>query len=165
METFAKLTIKTKLKLSLIAILTFVVLSLALSTVANPASLFYPIRRLEEKIFLKFKPDPSSKIEYTAFLLDHRLSDLVSLVNSKDHEFILSSSLRYSTTAGDLTNLILNNNFTDKIDSVKAKFKDHQEILQNLLNIYPDKDIDTEWKYIQDDINYLSLYSDQLSKK
>ena len=51
----------------------------------------------------------------------------------------------------------------DKVPYQIQKFNNHQEVLQKIYVIYPKNTDNWEWKYIQDDINYLKLYLDKLS--
>lgn len=112
-------------------------------------------------MLLKFSPE--SKVKYYEVLLEKRLKDLSTVIDDGEPSYILSSSLRYSTTAGQLTEYMQKNNMKGDVPTVLNIFKEHQKTLSELINSYP-KDRDGEWKYIQDDINYLDTYSEYLSK-
>ena len=75
------------------------------------------------------------------------------------------SSLRYSTTAGEITDLILGNDLKDEANKFIERFKKDQGILNNLLVNYPGDNDPTErnYKFLTDAINYLSQYIEKLS--
>ena len=98
-------------------------------------------------------------------MLDIRLKELQDVVNNKKYDYVLPAASRYSTLAGQITDLVIANNLTDKINSIGNQFLNHQKILDDLYEIYPKNIPDNvEWKYIQDDFNYLGLYLDKLEK-
>ena len=163
MNFLTRLNTETKIKLGLIIVLIVFTISLLLSFKATPASIFFPLKRIQEKIFLKFKSNPESQVEYLSSLLNIRLDELRSMAGSENHSYILSSSLRYSSTAGDITRLIKDNKLGSQTKIVVEMFNKHKQVLLKVLENYP-KDLDTERKYVEDDINYLSIYIDQLSK-
>lgn len=157
---------KTKIKLGSITLLAVIALSLIISQIASPDfPLLWNLKRGEEKIFLKLKSNPQEKLDYMRGLLDRRLDELSKVVENKNYGYVLKSSLRYSTLAGQITEQIINNNFKDEVQPTIDQFTAHQKVLQNLYEIYP-KNIpgNEEWKFIQDDQNYLSLYLDKLAK-
>lgn len=103
-------------------------------------------------------------------LLDNRLGELSSIVKSKNYNYVLPSASRYSTLAGQMTELLIANNFIANnlngySDSIKNQFLNHQKVLHDVYVLYP-KNIpdDEEYKYIEDDINYLKIYLDKLSQ-
>jgi hypothetical protein len=151
-----------KIKLGLIGGLLLLIVALIFSDKALPSSPeLYNLKRLQEKIFMLVKTSPQDKVNYYNLLLDKRLEEILAIIQNRDFNLILSSSLRYSTTAGLMTDLIKSNHLTDASSLVLEKFKKHQIIFKNLDDAYP-KDEGQEWKYIQDDYNYLSIYSQQL---
>lgn len=162
MESLLKLDVKTKIKLGLIFFLVIFVAALFLSENATPSSIFFPLKRLQEKIFLKLKPNAPAQVEYLSSLLDTRLEELKKMVDQKDYSTILEASLRYSATAGNLTDIILINKLSMQGQALKSKLAEHKKSLQQILKTYP-VDLNTERKYIEDDINYVSIYIDQLS--
>lgn len=154
---------KTKIQLGLILVLALFALSLFLSTKATPQSPLFVLKRVQEKAFLSLKTDPKERLEYMRNLLDNRLSELSNVVRSKDYNFVLSSASRYSTLAGQITDLIISNNLKDQVEPIKQKFISHEKILYDLYVFYPKNHDDEEYKYIEDDINYLKIYSDKLT--
>lgn len=158
------MNIKTKIQLGLIFVLVILVLSLILSRKASPDfSPLWALKRIQEKAFLSFQSNPKDKIEYMRALLSIRLRELQDVFNHKNYNYILPASLRYSTTAGQITDLIIANNLTGQVDEVKKQFLSHEKILHDLYVAYPKNFDDEEYKYIEDDINYLNLYLDKLT--
>lgn len=156
---------KIKTEVGLIIILAVFALSLILAQKATPnVPPLFALKRIQEKIFLNLKSDPQEKTDYMIFLLNNRLEELRQQVNAKNYDYILPSASRYSTLAGQITDLIIENNMTDKIDPIKQTFLKHQKLLNDLYVIYPKNTDNWEWKYIQDDYNYLKLYLDKLAK-
>ncbi len=153
-----------QIKILLSIFLVLFALSLIFSNNAAPDSpLLFKVRRLQEKLFIILKFTPASKARYYELLLGIRLKDLSTIINVGEPSFILTSSLRYSTTAGQLTELIQKYKMKSEVTPISSLFKEHQKILSELINSYP-KDRDGEWKYIQDDINYLDTYLQYLSE-
>lgn len=160
------LSSRTQIQLGLIAILAIFALSLILSQKAAPnIPLFFSLKRVQEKVYLNLKSSPEQKVNYMIFLLNNRLYELDAVVRAKNYQYVLPSSSRYSTLAGQITDLVLANNMTDKVDLVRQTFQAHYPILVDLYVLYPKNDPENnhEWKYIQDDYNYLKIYLDKLS--
>jgi len=158
-----KLTLRTKIQLGAIFVLVVLVLSLILSQKASPDfPPLFSLKRIQEKAFLTFKSNPVEKVDYMSNLLDHRLQELQNVFNHKNYEYILPSANRYFTLAGEITDLIIANHLTDKIEPIKKQFLSHQKVLNDLYILYPKNTDNTEYKYIEDDINYLKLYLDKL---
>lgn len=156
---------KSRVQLILIIILVLLVGSLLLSVKASPdMPPFFALKRGQEKVFLKLKFSPSDRVDYMSSLLETRLQELQSQVNNKSYGYILPSASRYSTLAGQITDLVVANNMKDKVDVLKSQFERHKKVLDDLYVIYPKNTDNMEYKYIQDDFNYLGLYLDQLSK-
>jgi hypothetical protein len=131
-------------------------------SVANPASgPFYSLKRLYEKTQLSLKSSPKDKLSYQCELLDKRLTELVFIVEKGVSPAVLSSSLRYSTTAGQITELIINNDLTDEAKIAEEKFETHLSVVESLPQKYTGDESET--KFITDDANYLRVYIDQLS--
>ncbi len=157
---------KYKIQLGLIIILAVIALSLLLSLKATPDMVpFFALKRVQEKAFLKIKSTPGDKVDYMSSLLDSRLEELQNVVKNKNYDYVLHSSLRYSSLAGQITDSVVTNNLTDKVEGVKTQFSNHRKLLDELYVAYPKNIRDNvEWKYIQDDFNYLKLYLDKLEK-
>lgn len=152
-----------QIKILLIIVLSIFGLSVILSRNAAPDSPFlFKVERLKEKSFMFLKFSQKSKVEYYKVLLGKRLRNLSTVIEDGEPSFILTSSLRYSTTAGQLTEYIQKNQMKSEVTPILNMFREHQKVLLDLINSYP-KERDGEWKYIQDDINYLDTYSKYLS--
>ncbi len=156
---------KSRIQLGLIIILIIMAVSLLFSQKANPnQKLLFGLKRVQEKIFLKTKITPQAKVDYMSNLLEIRLQEIQNVVNNKSYFYLLYSSLRYSTLAGQITDLIIESKMTDKLEVVKDQFLTHQKILNDLYVAYPKNTSNLEYKYIQDDYNYLKLYLDKLAE-
>lgn len=154
---------KARVQLFVIIGLIFLAVSLLLSQKANPdQKLLFGLKRVQEKAFLKTKTTPQAKVDYMSNLLEARLQEVQNVVNNKAYTYLLPTSNRYFTLAGQITDLIIANNLTDKIPSLKNQFLEHQKILYALYVAYPKNTSNLEYKYIEDDINYLKLYLDKL---
>lgn len=149
----------TKFKQSLLLSLGIVLVIILLSSGANPDSPeLYKVKRIQEKVFFIIQPTPARKAAYYRALLNIRAQELENLVKSKSYNYIVTSSLRYSATAGNLTELIKQNNLSDQKAPTIEEFKTHQRFFESLVSGYPTDD-NEEWKYIQDDVNYLAIYT------
>lgn len=155
-----------QIKLAAIILLTILAILLLASNGANPDRLDYGFKRAQEKLYLSLKFTPLQKIDYYDTLLSKRLNELEYLTNNKKTYLLWQSSLRYAATAGEVTDVIINNNFGDKADQFVEKFKQHQEVINNLLTNYPGDLDPTEEnsKFLTDDINSLTSYIDKLSQ-
>lgn len=153
-------------KLTAIIILAVSAILLVASNNANPDRIDYGFKRAQEKLFLSLKFTPSQKIDYYDSLLSKRLKELEYLTNNKKTYLLWQSSLRYAATAGEVTDVIINNNLHDKANQFVEKFKQHQEIVNNLLTNYPgDLDpMEENSKFLTDAINSLTSYIDKLSQ-
>lgn len=159
------MSIKTKTQVGLIIILAIFALSLLLSQKAAPnIPPLFSLKRVQEKVFLNLKSNPEQRVDYLVFLLNNRLYELDAVVKAKNYDYVLPSASRYSTLAGQITDLVIANNLKDKVPSLKQTFENHQKVLNDLYIFYPKNTDNWEWKYIQDDVNYLKIYLDQLSK-
>lgn len=159
---------KAKYQVQFVSIVVLIVLaiSLILSQNANPDNTpLFALKRVQEKVYLKLKSNPASKVDYMSFMLDSRAQELDNIVKNKSYGQVLKASLRYFTLAGQITDLIIDNNLKDKVQPIKAQFLNHQKIIYATYVYYP-KNLpeNEEWKYILDDVNYLKLYLDKLEK-
>ena len=121
---------------------------------------FYNFKRLYEKTQLRFNNDPNTRLDYLLSLLDKRFNELSYIANNQP-KYLYSTSLRYTTTAGQATELVVNNRMENRKDEVKKKLESHLAAVNNLKNTYPRAD--EEIKFIVDAQNYLKTYLDQIS--
>ncbi len=163
----SKLSSKVKIQLVLIGILAIFTLSLISSQKATPNDpLLFVLKRVQEKTFLSLKSSPQEKLDYMVHLLNNRLYELNAVVRGKNYNYVLPSASRYSTLAGQITEYIIANNMKDKVAPTKKMFEDHYKTLVDLYVLYPKNDPENnhEWKYIQDDYNYLKIYIEKLTQ-
>lgn len=127
----------------------------------NPGDgISYTVKRIGEKFMLLTKLTSNSKVGYYKNLLDRRLSELLVVIDNKDTANIEKSSQRYETTAGQLTELILKKNLTGQKESTIALFENHSKMIEGVKEKFA---YDTgERRLVQNDINSLKIYSDQL---
>lgn len=121
----------------------------------------YNFKRLGEKIILLLNFSPSSKVKYIQKLMEERLLELEYITETKNIAHIEKTSQRYETTAGQLTELIIIKSLRKYIGPAKDKFDKHTEILKFLRSQF--KQDTAEWRFVQNDINSLKIYSDKLS--
>lgn len=157
---------QTQIRLTAIAVLLIFALALVFSQNANPSfPPLFGLKRVQEKVFLKLKSKPEDRLEYMTHLLNNRLGELSALVNNKNYTFILPSSLRYSSLAGEVTDYTIAINSREIATETKKMFEKHKKALDDLYAIYPKNLPDNEeWKYIKDDYNYLNLYLTKLEE-
>ncbi|MBI2599494.1 hypothetical protein HYW43_01070 [Candidatus Daviesbacteria bacterium] len=156
--------IKTRIQLGLIALLAIFAISLVLSQKTDPSNPpLFALKRIQEKAFLLLKSTPSQKVDYMSSLLDNRLVEIKNQVYSKNYGQILPSASRYSTLAGQITETIVANNMKDKVSYITSQFLSHKKVLKDIYVVYPKNTDNMEYKYIEDDSNYLDLYLDKLS--
>lgn len=156
---------KNRIQLGVIFALIIIVFALIFSQNANPDNpTLFGLKRVQEKVFLSLKSGPKDQLEYMSALLDNRLGELSSVVRNKNYNYVLRSASRYSTLAGQMTELLIANNLNGYSDSIKNQFLNHQKVLYDLYVLYPKNFDDEEYKYIEDDINYLKIYLEKLSE-
>lgn len=147
-----------------ILLLALLALSLSFSIKANPDfPTLFALKRVQEKIFLKFKSNPEARVDLMSNLLNSRLEELQNIFDHKSYDYILPAASRYSTLAGQITALLVANHLTDKADVIKNLFLNHQKIIEAIYVAYPKNTDNVEYKYIKDDYNYLTLYLNQLA--
>jgi hypothetical protein len=158
------MNIRVKIQLGLILILIITAFLLIYSMRVSPDSPFFGLKRVQEKTFLALKFSPEDRIEYLSFLLDIRLREFEDLISKKSYSDLWSASLRYSTFAGQITDLTEVNNLKEMVMPLKNQFEEHKMRLTILYEVYPKNTDNVEWKYLLDAINYLDSYLEKLSK-
>ncbi len=153
-------------KLAAIIFLVVAAIILLASNGANPHRIDYGFKRAQEKLFLTLKFSPEQKIDYYETLLNKRLGELEYLTYNKKTYILWSSSLRYAATAGEATNLIIQNNLVREANKFVVIFQNHQSQINDLLTNYPGDLDPTEnnSKFLEDAINSLTSYIDKLSQ-
>ncbi len=156
----------TRVKLYSIIILGILAIVLLASINANPDSPVFGVKRLQEKLFLGLQLSTEQKVDYYYALLSKRLKELEYLTNNKKTYLLWQSSLRYSATAGEVTDLITSNNLKVQASKFIDIFKKQHQAINYLLTNYPGDLDPTEknWKFLEDAKNYLDLYIEKLSQ-
>ena len=117
----------------------------------------YRIKRLEEKAYFLLLRKPEDEVNFSQGLLNLRLKELNHLVVVKEFDLLYPASLRYAAAADEAVNLVKVSGKAELITETKQLLVDQKADLHNLLKTFPAQDSDSG-KYIQDDINYLTIY-------
>lgn len=127
----------------------------------NPKDGFkFSFKRLSEKLKLSLLFYSSkSKYNYEKDLLNRRLAELKYVVDNKDISNLQTASQRYYTQAGELTQFVLKNDL-DKKD-FKGLLNNHLSYIRELKKQYNDNT--AEWRFINHDEGYISIYISQLN--
>lgn len=123
----------------------------------------YSIKRAWEKgVLFVLSVSKEKKVDYYQELLDKRLSELYKISEGKEIAQIEKGTQRYFTTAGELSEFIINHRLTGKIDSTRELFEKHLVALESFeQNFNPST---SEWRFLEDDINYLKTYLSRLTR-
>lgn len=123
-----------------------------------PGSSGYTNKRLKEKVGMFFKFSKKSKFEYSLTLLEKRLSELTSMIEAKDPNFVIPSSQRFSYQAGITAeiNKKLKEKQNDKLFSV---FDKYSVVLSELRDNYPSNS--PHWLVTQQNIDTLNILKEE----
>ncbi len=123
----------------------------------------YIIKRFKEKISLTFLSIvPGRKIIFLSKLVDVRLSELNYVIAKTALLNFQPANPRYSFTAANAPELILVEGSKEDRQKLIEKFKNQIPVLNKLQEPYvPDN---SEWRFLQDDINSLDSYVSKLSE-
>lgn len=126
----------------------------------NPKDGFkFSFKRLQEKIMLTlFSFYPQPKLNYQKDLLTKRLAELKYVVDNKDISNLQTTSQRYYSQAGQLTEFVLKNNLGKH--GLKDQLSSHLLVLEVLKKQY--NDTTAEWRFIEHDVDYIKNYINQL---
>lgn len=113
----------------------------------------YWIKRAKEKVGMFFSFSNNSKIEFQKKLTTTRLAELAYIINNKEMGYFEKATQRYFTTAGQLTDFIVEKKATHTLDSIKEVFSSHIPVLTKLRDVY--NPTTAEWRFVEDDINYI----------
>jgi hypothetical protein len=128
----------------------------------NPDQEFnYKLKRLKEKIIIYTKLTPKAKANYYKKQSMKRLAELTYVVKEKKWSSLETSSQRYETTVGILTEFVVAKNIEDEKDDVKKLLSDHLLVVDKLKDYYQFGT--AEWRFIMNDYNSIRIYLDQLS--
>ncbi len=129
----------------------------------NPdREVFYKVKRLKEKLSLLTKITPRAKAKYYEELSKRRLAELTYVVKGKNLAYIETSSQRYETTVGRLTELVVTKRVTKENESVQKLLSDQLAVVDELKDYFP---YDTaEWRFVMNDYNSIKIYMEKLQK-
>jgi len=129
----------------------------------NPSNSYsYNLKRLKEKISLVFfYRTPVKKVNFLKTLFSRRIAELKYTVDNKDIVNIQTASQRYSTTAGQMTEIVTKNNLNSEKEYLKNLFSEQVSLIEKWQAVY--KYDSAEWLFLKWDIDYLKLYSEKLS--
>lgn len=129
----------------------------------NPSDGFkYLIKRVKEKIALKFTFSKKKKEGYMLVLVKRRMAELAKIASENDVSNIEKASQRYFTTAGELTNLLEANPDDDLKKQTLETFSAHTKIHRQLQTNF--EDTRAQWRFLKHNIDYLKIYSDKLNE-
>lgn len=127
----------------------------------NPKDGFnYGVKRFKEKFFLVAAFSKNKKADYYLKLIDARLAELKYTIENKDMANFESSTQRYFTTVGQYVEHLTAKKVSYDKKAIEKRFSAHVPVLEKLRDSFAS---DTaEWRFVQDDINYLKGYLDRL---
>lgn len=124
-----------------------------------PGSPTYVFKRIKEKLAMTIRPTSKLKYNYSKVLLEKRLSELSSLVNSKNPDQITSASQRFSYQAGIFADLNKKQKNRSWDDTAKL-FERYNQTLSELRDNYPANR--TNWLLLQQNIDTLKILLDEI---
>lgn len=130
----------------------------------NPSDGFgYAKKRLKDKIKLfLFSFSPAKKLELYKEILGDRLAELKYVVDKKDWSDHERTSIRYATTAGEITEFVLKNkSLENRTGEISDLLSSHLPVIMDLETNF--NDTTAEWRFIKHDEDYLKIYISQLS--
>lgn len=131
----------------------------------NPSDGFnYGLKRLKEKLLLilPFRSAKSKAGLYEQFT-KNRLAELKYVVDQKDMANFENATTRYFTTVGQFVDFLTKNGTADQKSQAAKSLSTHTPVLEALRDTFEGQE-KAEWRFMQDDINYVKLYTDQLQK-
>lgn len=130
------------------------------STVINPDSFYYPLKRAWEKLREKFVFSTKDKIKYENLLVKNRLAELKFVVENKILSEIQHGSERFAYSAGILTDAAVKDGAKRTKENITEDFKRYNPLLEKLRDNYPANS--SFWMLLQHDINSLQILSERL---
>lgn len=128
----------------------------------NPTDGFkYLLKRLGEKVkLLVLTTNPATKASFYKTTLGRRLSELKFVIEKPEMAYFEKATLRYSATAGVLTDYVLKKGLTSEKAEVSKLLSSHLPVVQKLMEVYDPTT--AEWRFVKQDADYLQLYLEQL---
>lgn len=130
-------------------------------SVNPPDGISYLLKRVREKISMVFAFSNERKINNYKKLVQVRLAELKFVIENKEMGYFEKSTQRYFTTVGQLTEFLTNKNIMTTNQEVREMLSSHIPILSRLRDTY--NPTTAEWRFVEDDINYIKGYINSLS--
>lgn len=129
----------------------------------NPSDGFnYGLKRFREKLYLILLfYSKDQKIGYYSELATRRLAELKYVVENKDMANFENATTRYFATVGQFTDLLIKDGSAGQRSEVVKSLSPHIFVLEGLRDTFRGQE-KAEWRFIQDDINYTTMYINQL---
>lgn len=121
----------------------------------------YWIKRVKEKVGNFFAFSDSGKIDFLEGLVKTRLAELKYVIDNKEMGYFEKSTQRYFTVAGELTDFIVSKKNKEGAEKVRATLSSHIPVLTKLRDTY--NPTTAEWRFVEDDINYIKGNIEKLS--
>ncbi len=121
----------------------------------------YKVKRLKEKVTLIFKFSAKAKSAHLSKLLAKRMDELTYIVENKKMFYFEKATLRYSATAGQLSEVIVAKSLKSEAGSAKEQMEAYIPQIEKLQENFSSDS--AEWRFLQDDINSLKIYIDKLT--
>ena len=125
-----------------------------------PDGVSYVLKRINEKISTFFAFSSGSKVSNHKKIVGVRLAELKFIVDNKKQAYFEKSTQRYFTSAGQLTAFLTSKNLKNEFNLVREQLQSHIPILEKLRDSYDPRT--AEWRFMEDDINYVKGYSELL---
>ncbi|MCX6706121.1 MAG: hypothetical protein NTV24_03410 [Candidatus Woesebacteria bacterium] len=121
-----------------------------------PGNAKYPFKRLKEKIIYLLSFSQKAKFSYGKLLLEKRLSELASLVDSKNPAEITVAGQRFAYQAG----ILAENSVKGQKTVIDPIFSQYKTILGKLRDRFPANS--AYWLSLQQDIDTLNILGAKL---
>lgn len=152
-------------------LITLAIFTLSLSSISaqmdvpyesvNPTDgISYLLKRINEKISLFFAFSDGNKVKSYKRLTNVRLAELKFIIENKRQAYFEKSTQRYFTVAGEFVSFITSKNLKSEFIPVREQLQSQIPILTGLRNQYSPES--AEWRFVEDDINYVKGYIDKL---
>lgn len=124
----------------------------------------YVFKRVKEKVMLfAFGFLPEKKLDYYKQVLHSRLAEIKYISDNKDIANIERGTKRYSATAGQIAEYVLENtSLENRKSEFVALFTQHSNLVKQYQKNY--NDTTAEWRFFEDDYNSLKSYISKLSE-
>lgn len=121
----------------------------------NPGSIYYPLKRVWEKIIERIQFTTSGKISFHKSLLTSRLAELKYVVDNNLLNELQTSSERFSYQSGIFIQELSKSNQSNTKEKTEPMFTSYSKLLEQLRDKYSANS--SFWMLIQHDINTLQI--------